>query len=197
MYSRRVACLATCNLNQWAMDFEGNAARIKTSILQAKRAGASYRVGGGLDAADRGLWLGPRCCARVIRGAGVLRRAAAHSLLVPGPSAPLPAACGCMDRLMGTHGGARVPAGGAGAGGARLRVRGPLLRAGYSQPLVGGAGGELHARGRSIVHCSGCKNNWHPSSMPDSPLLGPASWHAWQCARTSWPVAPPRASCVI
>jgi NAD+ synthase (glutamine-hydrolysing) len=41
---RRVATVATCNLNQWAMDFEGNLARIKRSILAARDAGARYRV---------------------------------------------------------------------------------------------------------------------------------------------------------
>jgi len=41
---RRVATLATCNLNQWAMDFEGNLARIKASVDQARALGATYRV---------------------------------------------------------------------------------------------------------------------------------------------------------
>lgn len=42
--SRRLATLATCNLNQWAMDFEGNLKRIKMSIEEAKKQGARYRV---------------------------------------------------------------------------------------------------------------------------------------------------------
>jgi hypothetical protein len=41
---RRVATLATCSLNQWAMDFEGNLKRIQQSIVMAKQAGATYRV---------------------------------------------------------------------------------------------------------------------------------------------------------
>lgn len=41
---RRVAVLATCNLNQWALDFEGNLQRIKASIDKARELGASYRV---------------------------------------------------------------------------------------------------------------------------------------------------------
>lgn len=41
---RRLATLATCNLNQWAMDFEGNLKRILESIRAAKDAGATYRV---------------------------------------------------------------------------------------------------------------------------------------------------------
>lgn len=41
---RRLATLATCSLNQWAMDFEGNLKRILDSIKAAKKAGATYRV---------------------------------------------------------------------------------------------------------------------------------------------------------
>jgi hypothetical protein len=46
---RRVATLATCNLNQWAMDFEGNLRRIIESIVCARAAGAAYRVGPELE----------------------------------------------------------------------------------------------------------------------------------------------------
>ena len=41
--------LATCNLNQWALDFDGNQERIIESIRQAKAAGASLRVGPELE----------------------------------------------------------------------------------------------------------------------------------------------------
>ncbi|KAK6354711.1 glutamine-dependent NAD(+) synthetase [Orbilia brochopaga] len=41
--------LATCSLNQWALDFEGNAERIIESIRLAKAAGASLRVGPELE----------------------------------------------------------------------------------------------------------------------------------------------------
>lgn len=41
--------VATCNLNQWALDFDGNVARIRESILEAKAAGARYRVGPELE----------------------------------------------------------------------------------------------------------------------------------------------------
>lgn len=41
--------LATCSLNQWALDFEGNAARIIESIRRAKAAGATLRVGPELE----------------------------------------------------------------------------------------------------------------------------------------------------
>ncbi|KAF8866592.1 putative glutamine dependent NAD+ synthetase [Acephala macrosclerotiorum] len=41
--------VATCNLNQWAMDFEGNTQRIIESIKQAKAAGAKLRVGPELE----------------------------------------------------------------------------------------------------------------------------------------------------
>ena len=41
--------LATCNLNQWAMDFDGNLDRIIRSCQQAKALGASYRLGPELE----------------------------------------------------------------------------------------------------------------------------------------------------
>lgn len=41
--------LATCNLNQWALDFEGNRDRIVESIIQAKAQGAKLRVGPELE----------------------------------------------------------------------------------------------------------------------------------------------------
>jgi NAD+ synthase (glutamine-hydrolysing) len=37
--------LATCNLNQWALDFDGNLERIKESIRIAKERRAKYRLG--------------------------------------------------------------------------------------------------------------------------------------------------------
>ena len=40
----RLTTLATCALNQWALDFTGNLRRIKESIHKAKQHGASYRV---------------------------------------------------------------------------------------------------------------------------------------------------------
>ena len=47
----RAVKLATCSLNQWAMDFEGNLTRTKESIRQARDAGATFRAGAGA------LWL--------------------------------------------------------------------------------------------------------------------------------------------
>lgn len=41
--------VATCNLNQWAMDFEGNRDRIIESIRVAKQRGASFRTGPELE----------------------------------------------------------------------------------------------------------------------------------------------------
>ncbi|KAI6244592.1 Glutamine-dependent NAD(+) synthetase [Erysiphe necator] len=41
--------LATCSLNQWALDFEGNADRIIESIRIAKKKGASLRIGPELE----------------------------------------------------------------------------------------------------------------------------------------------------
>ena len=37
--------VASCNLNQWALDFDGNLERVKESIRQAKDLGARYRLG--------------------------------------------------------------------------------------------------------------------------------------------------------
>ena len=44
-----VVTVATCALNQWSLDFAGNLKRIKKSILQAKEAGATLRVGPELE----------------------------------------------------------------------------------------------------------------------------------------------------
>ena len=47
MLSRAV--FATCTLNQWALDFEGNFLRIEESIRIAKERGARYRLGPELE----------------------------------------------------------------------------------------------------------------------------------------------------
>ncbi|KAJ4359219.1 hypothetical protein N0V95_002385 [Ascochyta clinopodiicola] len=41
--------VASCSLNQWALDWEGNLARIKASIQEAKARKASFRVGSELE----------------------------------------------------------------------------------------------------------------------------------------------------
>ena len=41
--------VATCQLNQWALDFEGNLLRIEQSIREAKALGAKFRVGPELE----------------------------------------------------------------------------------------------------------------------------------------------------
>lgn len=46
--------IATCNLNQWALDFEGNRDRIIASIKEAKRQGAKLRVGPELEVCGYG-----------------------------------------------------------------------------------------------------------------------------------------------
>ena len=46
--------VATCNLNQWALDFEGNRDRILESIKEAKRQGAKLRVGPELEVCGYG-----------------------------------------------------------------------------------------------------------------------------------------------
>ncbi|GAB2216189.1 hypothetical protein Droror1_Dr00023959 [Drosera rotundifolia] len=45
----RLLKVATCNLNQWAMDFDTNLKNIKESILRAKQAGAVIRLGPELE----------------------------------------------------------------------------------------------------------------------------------------------------
>ena len=62
----RVVRLATCNLNQWALDFEGNLRRIRESIQQAHAQGATYRVRG-----------------RVVQGMGHMPHACMHSRVHP------------------------------------------------------------------------------------------------------------------
>jgi NAD+ synthase (glutamine-hydrolysing) len=41
--------IATCNLNQWALDFDGNLERVQESIRQAKKLGAKFRLGPELE----------------------------------------------------------------------------------------------------------------------------------------------------
>ena len=50
----QLAILATCNLNQWALDFVGNRDRIIESIRQAKAKGAALRVGPELEVTGYG-----------------------------------------------------------------------------------------------------------------------------------------------
>ena len=47
--SGSLVTVATCNLNQWALDFDGNMERILRSCEEAKRLGASYRLGPELE----------------------------------------------------------------------------------------------------------------------------------------------------
>lgn len=49
-----LSTIATCSLNQWALDFVGNRDRIIESIRQAKAAGASLRVGPELEVTGYG-----------------------------------------------------------------------------------------------------------------------------------------------
>ncbi|KZT25242.1 glutamine-dependent NAD(+) synthetase with GAT domain-containing protein [Neolentinus lepideus HHB14362 ss-1] len=48
--------IATCSLNQWALDFQGNYERIMTSIAIAKERGASLRVGPELEIPGYGCY---------------------------------------------------------------------------------------------------------------------------------------------
>jgi NAD+ synthase (glutamine-hydrolysing) len=47
--------VATCSLNQWALDWEGNLLRIKQSIQKAKSAGCRFRTGPELEICGYGL----------------------------------------------------------------------------------------------------------------------------------------------
>jgi NAD+ synthase (glutamine-hydrolysing) len=47
--NRSIIKVATCNLNQWAMDFEGNRKRVIQSLVEARRSGATFRVGPELE----------------------------------------------------------------------------------------------------------------------------------------------------
>lgn len=46
--------VATCQLNQWSLDFEGNLERIYESCRKAKDAGATYRLGPELEVCGYG-----------------------------------------------------------------------------------------------------------------------------------------------
>lgn len=48
-FSRQIVRIASCNLNQWALDFDGNLQRVKESIRIAKEKGCKYRVGPELE----------------------------------------------------------------------------------------------------------------------------------------------------
>ncbi|KAG1358154.1 hypothetical protein G6F62_000962 [Rhizopus arrhizus] len=48
--------VATCSLNQWALDFEGNLKRILESINIAKERGAKIRVGPELEVSGYGCY---------------------------------------------------------------------------------------------------------------------------------------------
>lgn len=52
--SATLVTVATCSLDQWALDFDGNLRRIKASIRAAKAAGARYRLGPELEVCGYG-----------------------------------------------------------------------------------------------------------------------------------------------
>ena len=52
--SASLVTVATCNLNQWALDFDGNVERILQSCQRAKALGASYRLGPELEISGYG-----------------------------------------------------------------------------------------------------------------------------------------------
>ena len=57
----RLATLATCSLNQWALDFDGNLARTLASCAAAKERGATYRVGPELELTGYGCEVRAPC----------------------------------------------------------------------------------------------------------------------------------------
>lgn len=48
-HQSKKAIVATCNLNQWALDFDGNLSRVIESIRIAKQKGARFRLGPELE----------------------------------------------------------------------------------------------------------------------------------------------------
>lgn len=56
LWCSTTSTLATCSLNQWALDFEGNCERILASIRQAKAKGAKLRVGPELEVCGYGCF---------------------------------------------------------------------------------------------------------------------------------------------
>ena len=54
VYEPMLVRLATCNLNQWAMDFKGNLERIVASIKEAKANGCKFRTGPELEISGYG-----------------------------------------------------------------------------------------------------------------------------------------------
>lgn len=52
----RFITVATCSLNQWALDFEGNCDRIIKSIIEAKKLGAGLRTGPELEITGYGCY---------------------------------------------------------------------------------------------------------------------------------------------
>jgi NAD+ synthase (glutamine-hydrolysing) len=52
--SASLVTVATCTLNQWALDFDGNLERVYESCVLAKQAGATYRLGPELELSGYG-----------------------------------------------------------------------------------------------------------------------------------------------
>jgi len=50
----KLACVATCSLNQWSLDFDLNLSNILSSIREAKRRGARFRTGPELEVSGYG-----------------------------------------------------------------------------------------------------------------------------------------------
>lgn len=118
MVHLRLARLATCNLDQWAMDFEGNLKRIIKSIELAKEQGATYRVGAWRRAWGwPALWSGSAqwalCTLRKDPAEGHQRRGGAARRPAAGAACQLPRPALGSSCASGAHGQAslRCPAG--------------------------------------------------------------------------------------
>ena len=131
--------LATCNLNQWALDFDGNLERIRQSIREAKAAGAKYRVGPELEITGYG------CEDHFLENDTVLHSWQSLGLLLSGD-----ATCGILcdigmallyndARCRVTRSNTRAPGGGTWGLGAGLNVHDLLIAS--STTLVSVVGG--------------------------------------------------------
>ena len=143
--AHRTATLATCALDQWALDFDGNAARVAASIVEAKAAGARYRV-----RMKRG-WQGGEGQEACLSTPGGAWEGAwwawAHSVR---PHAPAARASQPLNLLLSlfTLGRPRARTHG-------LRLRGPLLRTRHRGSRLGRAGGAAEGRGDGRVRGKG------------------------------------------
>ena len=95
----RLITLATCNLDQWAMDFEGNLRRVKESIQIAKDRGATYRVKLNLGVGSASL----SCISLHAPMLHMYRLKAAHPILLLSPLRSVMINAGKLTRTPAGH----------------------------------------------------------------------------------------------